>query len=254
MRRTLIAGNWKMNPLPEDADQLMGSLSGLKVQDGREVVIFPPSLYLRQAVAQLRESGFSIGAQNVYAAPKGAYTGEVSAEMVAACGARYCLVGHSERRMYFHEDGEMLSAKVGAALRSGLIPICCIGEPQEERAHKTYEAYLYTQLKAMLQGRSVEEVRQIVVAYEPIWAIGTGDAMKVREVKVMAEFLRNTLEVMFPGVLEDVRILYGGSVSASNAQEILLTPHVDGVLVGGASLKFEEFRRILDCEVNHGEN
>lgn len=249
MRRKILAANWKMNLGRNEATELLNNISSFDIKENSEEIIFVPSVYLYMADEILKDSDVKFGAQNVYFEEKGAFTGEISPKQVKDFNASYVLVGHSERRNIFNEDGELLNKKVKAVLENGMIPVLCVGEPIKERENKTYEAYLYKELKEAMEGVSIDDAKKMIYAYEPIWAIGTGKTAKIGEIKSTLEFLRNTLDYMYSGVKDEVHLLYGGSVNTSNIDEIINTNHVDGVLVGGASLKANDWQRILNFEV-----
>lgn len=249
MRRKILAANWKMNLSRNDAKSLLENIRDFDFNDNSEEIIFVPSVYLYLAEDILKETNVKFGVQNVYFEEKGAFTGEISASQVRDFNVSYVLVGHSERRIIFNECGEVLNKKIKSVLKNGMIPVLCVGEPIKERENKTYEAFLYKELKEAMDGVSIEDARKMIYAYEPIWAIGTGKTAKIGEIKSTLEFLRNTLDYMYNGVKEDVHLLYGGSVNTSNIDEIINTNHVDGVLVGGASLKANDWQRILNFEV-----
>lgn len=249
MRRKILAANWKMNLNRVEAKELLENIREFNVKENCEEIIFVPSVYLHMADEILTNSSVKFGAQNVYFEEKGAFTGEISPSQVKGFKASYVLVGHSERRTIFNEDSGIINKKIKAILNHGMIPVLCVGEPLSERENKTYEAFLYKELKESMDGISLEDAKNIVYAYEPIWAIGTGKTAKIGEIKSTLEFLRNTLDYMYNGIKEDVHLLYGGSVNTSNIDEIINTNHVDGVLVGGASLKANDWQRILNFEV-----
>ncbi|MCI5675355.1 MAG: triose-phosphate isomerase [Ezakiella sp.] len=246
MRRKIIAANWKMNLDKNTARELLNDINKLE-REGEEIIVFPPSVYLDMAGELLNDISF--GAQNFYPEEKGAFTGEISVTQAKQYGIKYLLIGHSERRNIFNEDNELINKKIKSALEHGLIPVLCIGEPMKERENGTYEAYLYKELKEALCDINIDDIRNMIFAYEPIWAIGSGRALKASDIKIALEFIRNTLDVMYKGVKEDVHLLYGGSVNIENIDDIMSTEHVDGVLVGGASLKIDSFRRLVNYEV-----
>lgn len=249
LRRKILAANWKMNMRRDEAKSLLSSIKKMEIKEGREEIVFVPSVYLEMCENALKDTKANYGVQNVYSKEKGAFTGEISALQVKDFGVEYVLVGHSERRNIFNEDGKLLNEKIKMILSAGLTPVLCVGEPLSERENKTYEAYLYKELKEAMDGVSIEDAKKIIYAYEPIWAIGTGKTAKIGEIKKTLEFLRNTLDYIYEGVKEDVHLLYGGSVNKDNIDEIVNTDHVDGVLVGGASLKADDWERILNFEV-----
>lgn len=244
MRRKILAANWKMNLSKEESQILLKEVSSIDVKDNREMILCLPSIYLYQAEEHLKDKSY--GVQNFYYEPRGAFTGEISLEQVKDFGIKYAIVGHSERRTIFNESNELLNKKIKAAIKNEITPIFCIGEPLKERENSTYEAYLYKELKEGLDGIDIEQAKNIIYAYEPIWAIGTGKTAKTSDIKITLEFIRNTLDYMYKGIKDDVHLLYGGSVKDSNIDEIMATEHVDGVLVGGASLKADSWKRIVE--------
>lgn len=244
MRRKILAANWKMNLSKVESETLLKEISKIDLQANRDMILFTPSIYLYQAEEFLKDGNY--GVQNFYFEEKGAYTGEISLEQAKDFGIKYALVGHSERRNIFNESNDLLNKKVKAAIKNNVTPVFCIGEPLKERENSTYEAYLYKELKEGLEGVDIEDARKIIFAYEPIWAIGTGKTAKTSDIKITLEFIRNTLDYMYKGIKDDVHLLYGGSVNDKNIDEIMKTEHVDGVLVGGASLKIDSWKRIVE--------
>ena len=246
MRTPLIAGNWKMYKTASEAVVLASAvLKELSTPDGIEVVVCPPFTALAAVAQVIAESSVGLGAQDLHWAKDGAYTGEVSAEMLWDIGCRYVIVGHSERRQYFGETDEAVNKKSLAALAGGLTPIICIGETLSERetgrAHDVVEA----QVKGALLGFTPEQVRALTVAYEPVWAIGTGKTATPGQVEEMHAHVRMAIAGLFgAGVAQGVRVLYGGSVKAENARELLRRSEIDGALVGGASLQADSFASI----------
>lgn len=241
LRTPLIAGNWKMNPSSlEDAARLAASTVSRR---GVEVVLFPPAPY----AACVASSGVSWGAQDVCAlATKGAFTGEVSAPMVASLGAKYVLVGHSERRRVFDEGDDVVAAKLKQALDAGLDVMLCIGETQDERDGRISESVCAVQLVAALKGVDADDMARVVVAYEPVWAIGTGLVCDPAVAQITHSNIRKTLADMYtPAIAAQTRILYGGSVSPSSVDALMDEADIDGVLVGGASLDAASFARIV---------
>lgn len=236
-----IFGNWKMNGRYADNAALLHELAKLPAHPAAHVGVAVPYPYLSQAQSALRESSVCCGAQDCsHFGANGAYTGEVSAGMAADCGAAFVLIGHSERRAYFHEDNALLRAKIEHTLAASLIPVLCVGETLSEREAGRENAVVAEQL-AVLQDLPCT---QIAVAYEPVWAIGTGVVASTEQIGAMHAFIYDKLLSMF-GKNASIRLLYGGSVNAANAQNILSTACVDGALVGGASLKADEFARII---------
>lgn len=251
MRQQIAAANWKMNLTAGKASALLtGILSDVKeVQVAGRVVFAVPFPYLTNAVAtvQCRE-GFSIGAQNCSNKPSGAYTGEVSVEMLDSIGVQYCVVGHSERREYFAESNQMLAEKVDLCLAQNLTPIFCCGEPLEIREKENQNNYVRAQIEDSLNHLSETELKRIVIAYEPIWAIGTGRTATTEQAQQMHAFIRSVLTTNWgASAANAVSILYGGSVKAANANELFACPDVDGGLVGGASLVAAEFVQIINA-------
>jgi triosephosphate isomerase (TIM) len=243
MRRALVAGNWKMNLDRAAAVALATAVAGrASTVPGVDLAIFPPSVYLdpvRQAVAG---SSVAYGAQNMYDQPNGAFTGEISASMLIDLGCRYVILGHSERRHVLGETNEQVNKKTIAALVAGLVPIVCVGELLAERQSGRTGEVIRQQVDGSLAGLSAEQMARTVIAYEPVWAIGTGHVASPEQAEEVHKDLRKILAGRYNATIaEGVRILYGGSVKASNAAELLAQPNVDGALVGGASLKADEF-------------
>lgn len=230
--KPLIVANWKMNPVTmKEAEELFNSVKhGVKDVENAETVICPPFIYLPLL------KGLTLGAQDSYWEEKGAYTGEVSIAMLKEMGCKYVIIGHSERRKYFNETDEIVNRKVKTTLKAGLIPIVCIGETEEEREMDKTEGVLEEEIK---QGLDKVDVSKIVIAYEPIWAIGTGNPCDVEEALRMKEIIQKMLS-------KDIRILYGGSAKANNAEGYLKQAGFNGLLVGGASLDPKEFIKIVN--------
>jgi len=249
-RRPLIAGNWKMNLNHLEAIALVQKVVyGLPKETlaAVDVVVLPPFVDIRsvQTLVDGDRLPIGYGAQDLSAHPKGAYTGEIAGSMLAKLGCSYVVVGHSERRLYHHEDDELVNAKVKAAYAAALTPILCVGEGLDVREAGGHIAHSCDQLKLALDGVSAEQARTIVVAYEPIWAIGTGKVATPADAQEVCGGLRDALADLYSGDLADgVRILYGGSVKADNAAGILEQTDIDGALVGGASIDGEQFTRI----------
>ena len=246
-RRLLIAGNWKMNltlsASLELAEGLKKAASGISNVD---IAICPPSVYLERVAAVVQGSNIGVGAQNVYFEKEGAFTGEVSVSMLKDIGCRYVILGHSERRNILGESSEQVNLKTHAALAAGLIPIVCVGELLKERDAGTTEQVVRRQFDGSFSGVSAEEMKKCVIAYEPVWAIGTGKVATPDQAEEVHAAIRKMIEKNYnKDVAETVRIQYGGSVNDKNAQEILAKPNVDGALVGGASLKVEPFMGII---------
>lgn len=248
MRRTIVAANWKMNGSTELVETLVGGVkSGLSGLDkGVEVVIIPPSLYLRDVQQQVAGSGLKLGVQNAARWQSGAYTGEVSADMVADLGAEYVLVGHSERRQLFGESDEEVAEKIQRVLESGLTAMLCVGETLSQREAGDAEAVVAQQVRIALADVSDAQWERIVVAYEPVWAIGTGQTATATDAQDMHAAMRGLLaELGAPA--DKVSLLYGGSVKPDNAAELFAQSDIDGGLIGGASLKVDDFVRICSA-------
>lgn len=243
MRTPLVAGNWKMNKTVSEATALVSQmLLGLQSVPSVERVICPPFTALMAVSRLLEGTGIGLGAQDLYWEASGAFTGEISPAMVKEF-CQYVIIGHSERRTYFGETDETVNKKTKAALAAGLIPIVCVGETLAENESGQTAAVVTRQVKAGLEGIPAEQAGKIVIAYEPVWAIGTGRASSGENANaVVANYIRPTLQSMFgSGVAEAVRVLYGGSVKGDIAAEFFTQPEIDGALVGGASLKADDF-------------
>lgn len=247
MRRTFIAGNWKMNKTAEEGAGLVKELAKeLADSDSADVAVCPPFTALAAVAAELRGSHVDLGAQNMSAEKSGAYTGEVSAEMLVSAGCKYVILGHSERRAIFRETDKAVNAKVHAALAAGLAPIVCVGEKLDQREAGRTEQVVFGQVKKSLADLDSKDMLKVTVAYEPIWAIGTGKTATPDEAQKVHAGIREVLGGLFgKACAEAVRIQYGGSVKAANAKAILAQVDVDGALVGGASLKAADFAAIV---------
>ena len=247
-RTTLIAGNWKMNNDREEAKALASALVEAlsEVPAGVEVCVCPPTIDLCCVSHKLDGSAVKLGAQNVYFEAKGAYTGETSVAMLKSVPVQYCIIGHSERRDYFHETDEDQNKKATALIAGGIVPIFCCGEPLEVREAGTYVEHVVAQVKAGLTGLQVTDPSQLVVAYEPIWAIGTGKTATADDAQEVCGAVREALAEIFGAELADgIRVLYGGSAKPGNIAELVAKPDVDGALVGGASLVAEDFASMV---------
>lgn len=250
MRKKIVAGNWKMNKTLEEAQALTSEVVNMindEVRGDVEVVLCTPALYLTTLKKQVEGSSkVSVGAQNCHEKASGAYTGEISAPMLKAAGIPYVILGHSERRQYFAETNAQLAAKVDIALENTLTPIFCCGESLEQRQNEDYIEVVKTQLTESLFHLSADQLRAVVIAYEPIWAIGTGLTASASQAQEMHSALRQHIAGKYgTEVAEQIPILYGGSVGAANAAELFAEPDVDGGLVGGASLKSRDFTEIV---------
>lgn len=243
----IIVGNWKMNLSPGEAETLADEIcrwsKAFKPKAG--VVLVPPFPYLQQVVQIGKQGGVAVGAQNVAAAKGGAHTGEVSAIMIKDCGAKYVLIGHSERRQYQYENESLLRVKIEYALEAGLSVVYCVGETLEQRkAHRQFEI-VGSQLNQALMGIAVKRPRDLLIAYEPVWAIGTGEVATPAQAAEVHKFIRRQLATLFPMFAAQISILYGGSVKPDNASGLFGSENINGALVGGASLKAEEFINII---------
>ncbi len=249
-RKPYIAGNWKMNLDRMTALDLVKTIKGrLGDGDDREVAVFPSFVYLADVVAVAQGSPLGVGAQNLYFEEKGAFTGEVSAPMLRDVGATRVLVGHSERRHIFKEPNDVMGPKVKAALRADLLPILCVGETLEERKAGRTRQVVDKQLKAALSGLTPEQAHRVTIAYEPVWAIGTGVNATPEQAGEVHAFIRGRLKDLFGAdVSLGIRILYGGSVKPDNVKDLMAVEDVDGVLVGGASLKPDLFLPIIEFD------
>ncbi len=250
-RKPYIAANWKMNL---DRTRAMDLVKTLKARigdgDDREVAVFPPALYLADVAAVAQGSPVGLGAQNLHWEEEGAFTGEISAPMLRDISVDRVLIGHSERRRIFFEKNEWMGRKVRAALDHDLLPILCVGETLEERRAGDLEAVIHGQLEAGFDWVREEEAPRITLAYEPVWAIGTGETATPSQANEVHALIRAWLAVKFPGgeVAASLRILYGGSVKPDNAGALMAQPEIDGLLVGGASLKAETFLPIVEFD------
>jgi triosephosphate isomerase len=252
MRRPLIAGNWKMHgSRAENAELVEALLLDLPGQTPFDIAVCPPFVYLWETGRLLKSSSIALGAQSVCAEAVGAFTGEVSASMLKDVGCQYVIVGHSERRAIYKEDDALVARKFLAAQSQGLIPILCVGETLEERERGQTTQVVSRQLTAVLDPAGVAALRRAVIAYEPVWAIGTGKNATPAQAQEVHAHIRNAIAARDAKIAADVRILYGGSVKAANARELFAMPDVDGGLVGGASLKADEFLKICASAQSH---
>ena len=247
-RTTLIAGNWKMNNDREAAKALAAELVEAlpEVPAGVEVLVCPPTIDLCCVAHKLEGSAIALGAQNCYWEASGAYTGETSVLMLKSAGCTYCIIGHSERRDYFHESDEDQNKKAKALVAGGIVPVFCCGEPLEVREAGTYVEHVVAQVKAGLEGLELASADQLVVAYEPIWAIGTDMTATADDAQEVCHAVREALVELFGAEMADgIRVLYGGSAKPGNIAELVAKPDVDGALVGGASLKAADFSEMV---------
>ena len=246
MRKKIVAGNWKMNKTPKEALELVELLKDKVNTDKVDAVFCVPAVDLIPVLDAVKGTNIAIGAQNMFYEESGAYTGEISPAMLTEIGVKYVVIGHSERREYFAETDETVNKKVKKALEHGITPIMCCGETLEQRELGIAVDFIRTQIKSGLAGVSAEDVKKVVIAYEPIWAIGTGKTATSEQAEEICCAIRVVLgEVYGKEVAEEVRIQYGGSVNGKNASELFGMPNIDGGLVGGASLK-DEFAQIVN--------
>lgn len=245
-RKKIVAGNWKMNMTPSEAVKLVEELKPLVASDDVEVVYCVPAIDIIPVAEAVKGSNVAVGAQNMYFEEKGAFTGEISAAMLTDAGVKYVILGHSERRDYFKEDDALLNKKVKKAFEAGLTPILCCGESLEQREMGVTMDWIRLQIKSDLVGISAAQVASMVIAYEPIWAIGTGKTATTEQAQEVCKGIRECIAEMYDSATaEAVRIQYGGSVNGANAAELFAQPDIDGGLVGGASLK-ADFGKIVN--------
>ena len=251
MRVPFIAGNWKMNMLRQSSLALIeGLLAQLPNSDQVEVAVCPPSVYLEAVAGVVQGTRIGLGAQNMYHEKEGAFTGEVSGQMLVDIGCKYVILGHSERRQLFGETDQSVNQKVKAALAVGLTPIVCVGETLAQREGNETNPVIDTQCRGSLAGLSNAQAAKLVIAYEPVWAIGTGKTATPQQAEEVHAHIRQLLTELFGKATADgLRIQYGGSVKADNAAELLRQPNIDGALVGGASLKADGFAAIVKAAV-----
>lgn len=246
-RRKIIAGNWKMNKTPSEAVALVNELKDLVKNDAVDVVYCVPAIDIIPVVEAVKGTNVEVGAENMYFQESGAYTGEISAAMLVDAGVKYVILGHSERRDYFKEDDILLNKKVKKAFAAGLTPILCCGESLEQREAGITMEWIKSQIIADLAGVSADDVKKLVIAYEPIWAIGTGKTATSDQAQEVCKGIRDLIADMYDAATaEAVRIQYGGSMNAANAAELLAKPDIDGGLIGGASLK-ADFGKIVNA-------
>jgi triosephosphate isomerase (TIM) len=247
IRRQIFAGNWKMYKTYNEADELVqGIMKDLGNIGNKEVVIFPPAVYLREIVSLCKKSKIDVGIQNIHFEKEGAFTGEISPVMAKDTGVRYALIGHSERRHIFHESNEDVNKKVKAALEAGLEPVVCVGELLEEREAGKSENVVKQQLEFAFKDIDARVMSNIIIAYEPVWAIGTGKVATPEIADTMHKSIRETIKKKYSDKIADgISVLYGGSVKPENIAELYSKDNIDGVLVGGASLKSKSFLDII---------
>ena len=251
MRKKVVAGNWKCNTTLQEGIELAKSVNQLVAQSSAKdvvVVLGTPFTHITSVVNAVDTNRIGVAAQNCAAEAKGAFTGEVSAAMVQSTGAQYVILGHSERREYYGETSEILNKKLALTLANGLTPIFCCGEALDIREAGTQNEYVINQLKETIFQLSADEFKKVIIAYEPIWAIGTGKTATTEQAQEMHEEIRNAIATQFgPEVAAEISILYGGSCNPKNAKELFANPDVDGGLIGGASMKAEDFIEIINA-------
>ena len=245
-RKKIVAGNWKMNTLPMEGVELAKGVAAgrSEVCDCVNIIVCPPFTHLHSVIEALKGANVSVGAQDCATEVKGAYTGEVSAEMIAALGCEYVILGHSERRQYYGETSETLNKKMERAYENNLKPIYCVGENLEEREANRHFEVVKQQIEEVVFNLTAEQFAKLVIAYEPVWAIGTGKTATAEQAEEIHAYIREVLRSKFGAAAEECSILYGGSCKPSNAGEIFSKENVDGGLIGGAALKAEDFLAI----------
>lgn len=248
MRKKIVAGNWKMNIIPSKTSELINLLKDAD-NDKVDVVYCTPFVDLQTAILSTKNTKINIGAQNAHFEDKGAFTGEISFDMLVDLGVTYCIIGHSERREYFNETDEAINKKLLKAFEKNIIPILCVGENLDLRNKGTYKEFIKNQLILDFKSIPEQNAKKVIIAYEPIWAIGTGLAATSAQAEEICAFIRNTIKELYnENVSEEIRIQYGGSVNGSNAKELFSMTNIDGALVGGASLK-EDFINIIKSAI-----
>jgi triosephosphate isomerase len=246
MRKPIIAGNWKMNNTVADTEALINALKPLVADAACDVVVCVPFTDIAAARKALEGSNIGLGAQNLHFEDKGAFTGEISAAMLVEAGVQYVIIGHSERRQYFAETDETVNKKMHKAISAGLIPIVCVGESLQQREDGVTESFVRGQVKAAYAGIDAADVEKTVIAYEPIWAIGTGKTATKEQANEVIAFIRDEMTKIFGAeTAQKVRIQYGGSMNPKNASELMAMPEIDGGLIGGASLKADDFSAVV---------
>lgn len=246
MRRKVIAGNWKMNMLPNEAIEFITRLTQTAKQSKSEIILCVPYIDLFYSLLTAQDTPIKIGAQNMHHKESGAYTGEISGKMLKSIHVEYVIIGHSERRKYFAETDEIVNLKLQAAFENNLKPILCVGETLEQREAGKAQEVITKQIEADLTGLTKEQVQNTIIAYEPIWAIGTGKTATVEDANKAIKQIREKIQELYgEQTAQNAILLYGGSVSAGNSKELLSASQIDGALIGGASLKIEEFEKIV---------
>lgn len=248
MRKPIIAGNWKMNKTPSEARQLVQELVPLVADANCDVVVCTPAVNFAAVYEVIRGTNVKLGAENMHWKESGAYTGELSAAMLKEAGCEYVILGHSERRQYFGETDETVNLRTRAAVAAGLIPIVCVGEKKEQREAGYTNTLVTYQTLTALTGLTAAEVENVVIAYEPVWAIGTGLTATDEQANETIGVIREAIRSAYGDAADKVRIQYGGSMNPKNAHGLMLQPEIDGGLIGGASLKAEDFSKVVHFE------
>ncbi|MDZ7796088.1 MAG: triose-phosphate isomerase [Candidatus Marinimicrobia bacterium] len=248
MRKLFIAGNWKMNHTATQTEDFCRELKAKGLEDHNvDILLCPPYTSIHAMVSVLGDTPLQVGAQNLHKKDSGAFTAEISADMITDSGCSHVLIGHSERRQYFHENDEGVNAKLKKALEKDLLPVVCIGESKDEREKDITEKIVRKQLLGALEGLTAEDLKKVTIAYEPVWAIGTGLTASPEQAQEVHRFIRKTLaENVNKELAAGVRVLYGGSAKPANAKELLSQEDIDGLLIGGASLKVGDFYEIIE--------
>ena len=245
MRKPIIAGNWKMNKTPSEARELVTALAPLVKDAVCDVVVCTPAVNFAAVSEAIKGTNIKLGAQNMHWKESGAYTGELSAAMLKECGVEYVILGHSERRQYFGETDATVNLRTLAAVKAGLTPIVCVGEKKEEREAGYTNALVSYQTLIALSGLTAEQVRGVVIAYEPVWAIGTGLTATDEQANETIGVIREAIRSAYGDAADEVRIQYGGSMNPKNCKGLMAQPEIDGGLIGGASLKAEDFSKVV---------
>ena len=248
MRKPIIAGNWKMNKTPAEAKELVTALIPLVRDASCDVVVCTPAVDFAAVSEAIRGTNIRLGAQNVHFKESGAYTGELSADMLKAAGCEYVIIGHSERRQYFGETDATVNLRTLAAVKAGLTPIICVGEKKEEREAGYTDALVAYQTKIALCGLTAEQVKGVVIAYEPVWAIGTGLTATDEQANETIGVIREAVRSVWGDAADEVRIQYGGSMNPKNCKGLMAQSEIDGGLIGGASLKAEDFSKVVNYD------
>ena len=248
MRKPIIAGNWKMNKTPSEARELVTALAPLVKDAVCDVVVCTPAVNFAAVSEAIKGTNIKLGAQNMHWKESGAYTGELSAAMLRECGVEYVILGHSERRQYFGETDATVNLRTLAAVKAGLTPIVCVGEKKEEREAGYTNALVSYQTLIALSGLTAEQVKGVVIAYEPVWAIGTGLTATDEQANETIGVIREAIRSAYGDVADEVRIQYGGSMNPKNCKGLMAQPEIDGGLIGGASLKAEDFSKVVNFD------